>query len=100
MGDTLQIELEFRSVGFCREEKTGVPGKKPLGAKTRTNNKLNPLMSNKESKTGHTGGGMCSHHCATPKTPHFSLFPFSTGGGFLEKVATKSERANQRDERK
>ena len=37
-----QIELEFGSVGFWGEGKTGVPGEKPLGARERTNNKLNP----------------------------------------------------------
>ena len=45
IGDTFQIELEFRNVGFCGEGKTGVPGEKPLGARTRTNNKLNPHMT-------------------------------------------------------
>ena len=34
--------IGFRNVSFGREGKTGVPGEKPLGAKTRTNNKLNP----------------------------------------------------------
>ena len=38
-----QIELEFENVGFYGEEKTGVPGEKPLGAGERTNSKLNPL---------------------------------------------------------
>ena len=37
-----QIELEFGSVGVWGEEKTGVPGEKLLGARERTNNKLNP----------------------------------------------------------
>ena len=45
IGDTFQIELEFRNVGFLGEGKTGVPGEKPLGARTRTNNKLNPHMT-------------------------------------------------------
>ena len=36
--------LEFRIVGFWGEGKTGVPGEKPLRAKTRTNNKLNLHM--------------------------------------------------------
>ena len=36
-----QIELEFGSVGFCMEGKTGVPGEKPFGARERTNNNLN-----------------------------------------------------------
>ena len=35
-----QIELEFRSVGFREEGKTGVAGAKPLGAWERTNSKL------------------------------------------------------------
>ena len=30
---------------FMRRGKTGVPGEKPLGARTRTNNKLNPYMT-------------------------------------------------------
>ena len=37
----IQIELEFGNIGFLGEGKTGVPGEKPLGARTRTNNKLN-----------------------------------------------------------
>ena len=40
-----QIELEFGHVGFQGEGKTGVPGEKPLGARERTNNKLNPHMA-------------------------------------------------------
>ena len=32
-------------VVFCGEGKTGVPGEKPRGARTRTNNKLNPHMT-------------------------------------------------------
>ena len=40
-----RIELEFGNVGFSGEGKTGVPEEKPLGAKTRTNNKLNPHMT-------------------------------------------------------
>jgi len=41
----VQIELEFRNVGFRRQGKTGEPGEKPLAAKTRTNNKLNPHLT-------------------------------------------------------
>ena len=40
-----QIELEFGNVSFSGEEKTGVPEEKPLGARTRANNKLNPHMT-------------------------------------------------------
>ena len=39
------VELEFENVGFWGEGKTGVLGEKPLGARERTNNKLNPHMS-------------------------------------------------------
>ena len=39
------IELEFGNVGFWGEGKTVVPGEKPLGAKERTNNKLNPHVA-------------------------------------------------------
>ena len=39
------VELEFGNVGFSGEGKTGVPGEKPLGARERTNNKLNPHMA-------------------------------------------------------
>ena len=38
-----QIELEFGSVSFLGEGKTGVPGEK--WRKERTNNKLNPQMA-------------------------------------------------------
>ena len=40
-----QVDLEFGNVGFCGGRKTGVPGRKTLGAGTRTNNKLNPHMT-------------------------------------------------------
>ena len=43
-GDTLRRKLEFGNVGFSGEGKTGVPKGKPLEARTRTNNKLNPHM--------------------------------------------------------
>ena len=39
------MELEFRNVSFWREGKSGVPGEKPLGARTITNNKPNPHMT-------------------------------------------------------
>ena len=40
---------------FLGEGKTGVPGEKPLGARTRTNNKLNLHMTLRvrESNQGH-----------------------------------------------
>ena len=36
--------LKFGNVGFWGERKTGVPREKPLRERTRTNNKLDPLM--------------------------------------------------------
>ena len=39
-----RVHMEFGSVGFWGEGKTGEPGEKPLGARERTNNKLNPHM--------------------------------------------------------
>ena len=36
------FELEFGSICFGGEGKTGVPGEKPLGARKRTKNKLSP----------------------------------------------------------
>ena len=39
------VELEFENVGFWGEGKSGVPGEKPLGARERTNNKLNSHMA-------------------------------------------------------
>ena len=40
-----QIYMEFTSVCFLGVGETGVPGEKPLGARIRTNNKLNPHMT-------------------------------------------------------
>ena len=44
-GHFSKLELEFGNVGFWGEGKTGVPGKKPFGAETRTNNKLDPHIT-------------------------------------------------------
>ena len=43
-------------VWFLREGKTGVQGEKPVGARTRTNNKPNPYMMLTQSNLGHIGG--------------------------------------------
>ena len=42
---SLLVELEFGNAGFRGERKTKVPGEKPLGAKERTNTKLNPHLA-------------------------------------------------------
>ena len=53
-----QIEVEFGSVGFCGKGKTGAAGEKPLGARDRTNNKLNPHMDStpRFELASHIGG--------------------------------------------
>ena len=45
------VELEFGNVGFLEEGETGIPGERPLGAKERTNNKLNPHMAQSRTLT-------------------------------------------------
>ena len=68
-----QIELEFGSVGFWAEEKTGVPGEKPLGARERTNNKLNHIWRRRRdlNPAGHIGGrrvlSPLRHPCSLPR---------------------------------
>ena len=76
--DTFQIELEFISVGFWGEGKTGVPGEKPLGARTRTNNKLNPHMTRSPGNRTRATlvGGERSYHCTIPAPPIISPFFF------------------------
>ena len=66
------VELEFGNVGFWWEGKTGVPGEKPLAARERTNNKLNPHASTGVWTRAALVGGECSHHCAIPGS---SLLP-------------------------
>ena len=57
---------------FLRRGNTEIHGEKPLGARTRTNNKLNPhtcMASTSGFEPDHIGGRrvlQCSYHCATP----------------------------------
>ena len=60
------VKLEFGNVGFEGEGKTGVPGGKPLGAKERTNIKLNPHMGAGIWTRATLVGGDRSHHCTIP----------------------------------
>ena len=60
-----QIELEFGSVGFYGEGKTGVPEEKPFGGRERTNNKLNPDMActvQQDSNRATLVGDECCHN--------------------------------------
>ena len=76
-----QIELEFGSVGFWGEEKTGVPAEKPLGARERANNKLNPHMA---SKLGFEPGPHWWE--ASALTPEPPLLPKQSPSNVLEKI--------------
>ena len=60
-----QMELEFGSVGFCGEGKTGVSGEKPLGVRERPNNNLNPHMVSAPGFKHGPDGWEASAHCAT-----------------------------------
>ena len=55
-----QIKLEFGSVGFWEERKTGVPGENPLGAKGENQQQTQPTYSvwrrRRELNPGHIGG--------------------------------------------
>ena len=70
---------------FLRREKTGVPGEKPLGARTRTNNKLNPHMTPSPGIGNRTScvGGKCS-------TTAPSLLPIN----YLQQLRNFNERRN------
>ena len=66
-----QIELEFGSVGFEGEGKTGVPEVKPLRATERTNNKLKPHMALRPGFEPRVTlvGGKYAYHCVTLAPP-------------------------------
>ena len=61
----VQIELKFGNVPFWGEGKTEVAGEKPLRARMRTNNKLNPrLTPGPRIKSGPHWWGV--HKCSHP----------------------------------
>ena len=68
-----QIELEFEVLGFYGKGKTGVHGEKTLGARERTNNKLNPHMVwTPGLEPGHIGGRQVLYamrHPCPPRPP-------------------------------
>ena len=69
---TLKIKLEFGNIGFLGEGKTEEPREKPLGARARTNNKLNPntcMMTGQGIKPGPQWWKPSAHTTAP------SLFP-------------------------
>jgi len=79
-----QIEFEFGNALVFEERgwgwggvETGVSGEKPLGARERTNNKLNPHMA---STPGFEPGLYWWKSSALTTTP--LLLPYSFGTGF------------------
>ena len=64
----IEIELEFGMLVFV-EGKTGEPGE-GLGTKTRTNNKLNTLMT---PSPGHIGEGQVLSPLHNPCSPYMLL---------------------------
>ena len=61
----------FESVGFWGEGKTGVPGEKPLVARERTNNKLNPHMAmTPDLNLGQIGGRRALSPLRHPCSPN------------------------------
>ena len=71
-------ELEFGNVGFCGDGKNGVPGEKPLGAKERTNNKLNPHMASTPGfESGPHWWEASALSIAPSLAPHITVAPYS-----------------------
>ena len=68
---------------FLRRGENWSTRRKPLGARTRTNNKLNPHDAESENQTWATlVVGECSHHCAIPAPLNrgLALISFRTTG--------------------
>jgi len=80
-----KIELEFGCVRFLGEGKPGVPGEKPLGARTRTNDKLNPHMT---ASSGGEPGPQWWEASALAIAP--SLLPWSCGFCYTHQPKTHS----------
>ena len=59
--------------------KSGVPREKPLGARERTNNKLNPHMETTPGTQTILVGGEWSHHCTILGPPKFGITIIAEG---------------------
>ena len=78
MPNNNQIELEFGNVGFWGEEKTGVPGEKPLGSSKEENQQQ--TQPTYDAGSGNRTQdklvwGVRSHHYALPASPACTYFP-------------------------
>ena len=70
------IELEFGDVGFWGEEKTGLSGEKPLGAKERTIQQQTQPTYGVDTRIwtqATLAGDERSHDCAIPCSPLYGL---------------------------
>ena len=65
-----QIDLEFRSVGFCERGKVENPEKNP-GSRDKNQQQIQPTYdAGSGNQTWATlVGGECSHHCTIPAPP-------------------------------
>ena len=89
----------FGSVGFWGEGKTGVPREKPLGARERTNNKLNPHMALMPGfeRRARLMGGERFHHCATLAPQTYFLDPWDFHRNFFHKM--KSSKCPEKEKK-
>ena len=74
MGDTFQIELEFRSVGFRGEGKKLEYPEKTSRSKDENQQQTQPTHDAESGNRTRATlvGGECSHHCAIPAPITFS----------------------------
>ena len=73
-----QIELEFESVGFEGEGKSGVPREKPLGARERTNKLTHIWRRRQDLNPGHFGGRQVLSPLRHPCSPTVTVLDYLT----------------------
>ena len=78
-GDTFQIELEFRSVGFLRRRENRSTRRKTSRSKGENQQQTQPTYDAESGNRTRATlvGGECSHHCVIP-APHFLLWRHKT----------------------
>ena len=87
MAVRFHIDLEFGNVGIWGEGKTRVPGEKHLGAKARTNSKLNPHNT---PSSGIEPGPHCGRRVLSPL--RHSCFPMLHHYGYILILLSKARR--------
>ena len=83
------VELEFGNVGFWGEGKTGITREKPLGARERTNNKLNPHMA---STPGLNPSHIAGRRVLSPL--HHPCSPFLLFNTVFDSVSSTKKKAD------